>query len=210
MAYVFLCFAAFAAMMSSLMCRLQLLAVTISGRTFFLGFQARSVACLPVTCRVIRIPARRERFAYPDICLLMHFNYLQDLPKRLILLNGAPGAGKGTSLELVRRFSGIPTAYTMSSVIARHRNSNAASLNATSGLVDDAEVCEALVGALAGAPLGTKDVILDGFPRSRAQVCPSPAFRLIVDVCISHVLFSSFTPELQHLAKSPLSRAPHT
>lgn len=94
----------------------------------------------------------------------------EELPERLVFLNGAPGSGKTKALDTVRAFSGIETAYTMSTVISRHRKINADSLKSMTGLACDEAACSAVASTFRTTPMGTRDLILDGFPRSDAQV----------------------------------------
>lgn len=95
---------------------------------------------------------------------------MQELPERLVFLNGAPGSGKTKALDTVRAFSNISTALTMSSVIARHNKMNADTLKSMSGLAGDDAACSALAEAMRTAPTGPRELILDGFPRSESQV----------------------------------------
>lgn len=95
---------------------------------------------------------------------------MQELPERLVFLNGAPGSGKTKALDTVRAFSGIETAYTMSTVISRHRQIHTDSLKSITGLACDEAACSAVASTFRTTPMGTRDLILDGFPRSDAQV----------------------------------------
>lgn len=96
--------------------------------------------------------------------------YVQDLPERLIFLNGAPGSGKTKALDTVSAFSGVQNAISMSSVISQHRKIAPDALKSMSGLCGDEMACSALAASMRASPLGTRELIVDGFPRSDAQV----------------------------------------
>ena len=95
---------------------------------------------------------------------------MQELPERLIFLNGAPGSGKTKALDTVRAFSGIQTAFSMSTIISQHNHMKSDSLKSMSGLCGDDSACSALASTIRVSPLGTRELIIDGFPRSDAQV----------------------------------------
>lgn len=103
-------------------------------------------------------------------CSLFSGMRWQDLPERLIFLNGAPGSGKTKALDTVRASSGIQNAISMSSVISQHREMAPDALKSMSGLCGDEMACSALATSMRASPLGTRALIVDGFPRSDAQV----------------------------------------
>ena len=88
-------------------------------------------------------------------------------PKELILLGGAPGAGKGTNTDFIRELRGI-TAQPI--VVSQLLDSpEAQQLKAQGGMVGDREVVGILLRKLL-EPEQQNGAILDGFPRTKVQV----------------------------------------
>ena len=88
-------------------------------------------------------------------------------PKELILLGGAPGAGKGTNSDFIRELRDI-TAEPI--VVSQLLNSpEAQAIKAKGGMVGDAEVVGILLRKLL-EPEQQNGAILDGFPRTKVQV----------------------------------------
>src|SRR5262245_35344681 len=88
-------------------------------------------------------------------------------PKELILLGGAPGAGKGTNIDFIREVRGI-TAEPI--VISELLNTpEAQAVKARGGMVGDSEVIGLLFRKLL-EPEQQNGTILDGFPRTKVQV----------------------------------------
>lgn len=88
-------------------------------------------------------------------------------PKELILLGGAPGAGKGTNSDFIRELRGI-TAEPI--VVSQLLNSPVAQkLKAQGGMVGDREVVAILMRKLL-EPEQQNGALLDGFPRTKVQV----------------------------------------
>jgi adenylate kinase len=88
-------------------------------------------------------------------------------PKELLLLGGAPGAGKGTHAEFIQKIRGytcqpIATSALLDSPEARR-------IKDSGGMVGDREVVGLLVRELL-KPEYAEGVILDGFPRTQVQV----------------------------------------
>ncbi len=88
-------------------------------------------------------------------------------PKELILLGGAPGSGKGTNTDFIRKVRGI-TAQPI--VISQLLDSpEAKKIKAGGGMVGDEEVLRLLLYEL--LKLEFRDsAVLDGFPRTDVQV----------------------------------------
>ena len=88
-------------------------------------------------------------------------------PKEVILLGGAPGAGKGTNTDFIRKVRDIPESPI---VVSELLNSpEALAIKAQGGMVGDREV----VGLVFRKLLDEKyqnGVIIDGFPRTKVQV----------------------------------------
>lgn len=88
-------------------------------------------------------------------------------PKELILLGGAPGAGKGTNTDFIRevRDIGAPP-IVVSSLL---NTPEAQRIKARGGMVGDREVVNILFRKLL-EPQHQTGAILDGFPRTQVQV----------------------------------------
>ena len=88
-------------------------------------------------------------------------------PKELILLGGAPGAGKGTNTDFIRELRGI-TAEPI--VVSQLLNSpEAQQIKAQGGMVSDGDVVGILMRKLL-EPEQQNGAVLDGFPRTKVQV----------------------------------------
>ncbi|MEM9237439.1 MAG: nucleoside monophosphate kinase [Verrucomicrobiota bacterium] len=88
-------------------------------------------------------------------------------PKELILLGGAPGSGKGTNTNFIRRLRDI-TAEPI--VISGLLNTpEAEKIKAAGGMVGDEEVFRLLLNELL-EPQYRDSAVLDGFPRTKVQV----------------------------------------
>ncbi|MFD2256720.1 nucleoside monophosphate kinase [Luteolibacter algae] len=88
-------------------------------------------------------------------------------PKELILLGGAPGSGKGTNTDFIRKVRGI-TARPI--VVSQLLDSpEAQKIKAGGGMVGDEEVLRLLFHELL-KPEFRDSAVLDGFPRTNVQV----------------------------------------
>src|SRR5450631_4511286 len=88
-------------------------------------------------------------------------------PKELILLGGAPGAGKGTNTDFIRELRGISASPI---VVSQLLNSpEAQKIKARGGMVGDGDVVSILLRKLL-EPEQQNGAILDGFPRTKVQV----------------------------------------
>lgn len=88
-------------------------------------------------------------------------------PKELILLGGAPGAGKGTNSDFIRELRGITAPPIVVSQLLD--SPEAQKLKAQGGMVGDREVVGILFRKLL-EPDQQNGAILDGFPRTKVQV----------------------------------------
>ncbi|MEI6715556.1 MAG: nucleoside monophosphate kinase [Verrucomicrobiota bacterium] len=88
-------------------------------------------------------------------------------PKELILLGGAPGAGKGTNSDFIRKLRDITAEPIVVSQLLS--TPEALKIKAQGGMVGDAEVVSILFRKLL-EPDHQNGVILDGFPRTKVQV----------------------------------------
>jgi adenylate kinase len=88
-------------------------------------------------------------------------------PKELILLGGAPGAGKGTNTDFIRKVRDISSEpIVVSSLLDSPESKN---IKAQGAMVGDREVVEILFRKLL-EPQYQSGAILDGFPRTKVQV----------------------------------------
>ena len=88
-------------------------------------------------------------------------------PKELILLGGAPGAGKGTNSDFIRKVRDISAPPVVISQLLS--SPEAQKLKSQGGMVGDTEVLNCLLRKLLEADL-QNGVVLDGFPRTKVQV----------------------------------------
>lgn len=88
-------------------------------------------------------------------------------PKELILLGGAPGAGKGTNTPFIMKVRGLTCAPIVVSALLD--SPDAQRIKDAGGMVGDREVIEILLRKLL-EPEFADGAILDGFPRTRVQV----------------------------------------
>jgi adenylate kinase len=88
-------------------------------------------------------------------------------PKELILLGGAPGAGKGTNSDFIREVRGITAEPVVISELLS--TPEAQVIKARGGMVGDSEVIALLFRKLL-EPEQQNGAILDGFPRTKVQV----------------------------------------
>jgi len=89
------------------------------------------------------------------------------LPREIIWLGGAPGAGKGTNTPFILRERGIAAAPIVTSDLLNTPEMRV--LKDAGTLVGDADVVRLLFERLLD-PAATTGVIVDGFPRTRVQV----------------------------------------
>src|SRR6478735_1311511 len=118
-------------------------------------------------------------------------------PKELILLGGAPGAGKGTNTDFIREVRGITAPPIVVSQLLD--SPEAKKLKAQGGMVGDRDV----VGILFRNRLEPKQqngAILDGFPRTKVQV---ECLKMLFDEMIALRRDFSATSEAAHF-KQPI------
>ena len=96
-------------------------------------------------------------------------------PKEIILLGGAPGAGKGTQTQFISQARGLTCPpIVMSELLTTPEMET---LKAQGGMVGDKEVVTVLLRTLL-EPMYRDGVVLDGFPRTPVQV---ECLKLLVD-----------------------------
>ena len=111
-------------------------------------------------------------------------------PKELILLGGAPGAGKGTNTDYIRKVRDIPERPIVVSELLDTPEARA--IKARGGMVGDREVVQLIFERLleeryqAGA-------VIDGFPRTTVQV---ECLKLLYDAMIALRREHTGTPEV--------------
>jgi len=88
-------------------------------------------------------------------------------PKELILLGGAPGAGKGTNTDFIRKVRDIVAPPIVVSSLLNTPEMEA--LKAGGNMIGDREVVTILFRKLLD-PIYREGAVLDGFPRTRVQV----------------------------------------
>ncbi len=96
-------------------------------------------------------------------------------PKELILLGGAPGAGKGTNTAFIAKTRGLTSEPIVISALLD--SPEARRIKNAGGMVGDREVIGLLLRDLL-KPEHNDGVILDGFPRTKVQV---ECLKLLVD-----------------------------
>ncbi len=118
-------------------------------------------------------------------------------PKELILLGGAPGAGKGTNTDFIREVRGITAEPIVVSALLD--SPEACELKARGGMVGDREVVGILIRKLL-EPEQQNGAILDGFPRTKVQV---ECLKMLFDEMIRLRRDFSETPDAAHF-KQPI------
>lgn len=110
-------------------------------------------------------------------------------PKELILLGGAPGAGKGTQTQFILKARGLTCPPIVVSSLLNSPEANR--IKDEGGMVGDKEVIGILLRKLL-QPEFRDGALLDGFPRTRVQV---QCLKLLVDrINQLHAIFSD-TPQ---------------
>ncbi|MEC8474936.1 MAG: nucleoside monophosphate kinase, partial [Planctomycetota bacterium] len=118
-------------------------------------------------------------------------------PRELILLGGAPGAGKGTNTDFIRKVRDIPEEPI---VVSELLNSpEAKSIKAQGGMVGDREVVGLVFRKLLESQF-QNGAILDGFPRTNVQV---ECLKMLFDRMISLRREFANQPEAVHF-KQPV------
>jgi len=118
-------------------------------------------------------------------------------PRELILLGGAPGAGKGTNSDFIRKVRGIDAPPIVVSQLLDTPEARA--IKARGGMVGDREVVGILLRKLL-EPEQQDGALLDGFPRTKVQV---ECLKLLFDEMIALRREFSDTPEVIHF-KQPI------
>lgn len=118
-------------------------------------------------------------------------------PKELILLGGAPGAGKGTNTDFIRKLRGITAQPIVVSALLDSPEAKA--LKSQGGMVGDREVVGILFRKLL-EPEQQNGAILDGFPRTKVQV---ECLKMLFDEMMRLRRDFSDTPDAAHF-KQPI------
>ncbi len=118
-------------------------------------------------------------------------------PKELILLGGAPGAGKGTNSDFIRKVRDITAAPVVISQLLS--SPEAQKMKSQGGMVGDTEVLNILLRKLLEPDL-QNGVLLDGFPRTKVQV---ECLKMLYDEMIALRREHLATPDSVHF-KQPI------
>lgn len=118
-------------------------------------------------------------------------------PKELILLGGAPGAGKGTNSDFIRKVRGIDAPPIVVSQLLDTPEARA--IKARGGMVGDREVVGILLRKLL-RPEQQNGALLDGFPRTKVQV---ECLKMLFDEMMALRREFAGTPEVVHF-KQPI------
>ena len=106
------------------------------------------------------------------------------LPREIIWLGGAPGAGKGTNSPFILRERGIVAPPIVTSDLLNAPEMRR--IKDSGVLVGDSDVVRLLFERLL-EPQHTTGVIVDGFPRTRVQVeCVKLLYQRMLDLRVSH------------------------
>jgi len=118
-------------------------------------------------------------------------------PKELILLGGAPGAGKGTNTDFIRKVRDITEEPIVVSELLS--SPEAVAIKARGAMVGDRDVVRILFRKLLEAEY-RGGAVLDGFPRTKVQV---ECLKMLYDEMISLRREFADSPELVHF-KQPV------
>lgn len=118
-------------------------------------------------------------------------------PKELILLGGAPGAGKGSNTDFIRQVRDIPQRPIVVSELLDTPEARA--IKAQGGMVGDREVVQLIFECLL-QPEFQSGAVLDGFPRTTVQV---ECLKMLYDEMIRLRREFAGTPEMVHF-KQPV------
>ncbi len=118
-------------------------------------------------------------------------------PKELILLGGAPGAGKGTNSDFIRELRGITAEPIVVSQLLS--SPEAQKIKSQGGMVGDSDVIAILFRKLL-EPEQQNGAVLDGFPRTKVQV---ECLKMLFDEMTALRRDFSETPDAAHY-KQPI------
>lgn len=118
-------------------------------------------------------------------------------PKELILLGGAPGSGKGTNSDFIRKVRDIDAPPIIVSELLDTPAARA--IKARGGMVGDREVVGILLRKLL-EPEQENGALLDGFPRTKVQV---ECLKLLFDEMVALRKEFAGTPDAAHF-KQPV------
>ena len=118
-------------------------------------------------------------------------------PRELILLGGAPGAGKGTNTPFIMQVRGLTCEPIVVSSLLD--NPEARKIKNTGGMVGDREVVEIVFRKLL-EPAFRDGAILDGFPRTHVQV---ECMKLLVN-CMNQLRRDYYDTPLAQRFRQPI------
>src|ERR1039457_5282317 len=132
----------------------------------------------PATARITDLEIKDAQIIFGSVWQGLEAEFGREnlrFPKEIILLGGAPGAGKGTNTRFIAKTRGLTCGPI---VISSLLDSPEARQFKDAGImVGDREVVDLLLNRLL-EPQYRDGVILDGFPRTKAQV---ECLKLLVD-----------------------------
>ena len=115
-----------------------------------------------------------------------HCDLQVNFPRSITFLTGAPGAGKGSNLAYIKDLLGADHTIGLSTELSKHHQAMQHLIEGT--LVPESLVTRTFFKCIltqsAGAP---RDLVIDGFPRSRYQVCYDFHVSGDVSACASFV-----------------------
>lgn len=129
-----------------------------------------SPAPVPVAGKLTDLEIKDAQLIFGSVWQSLEADYGREnlrFPKEIILLGGAPGAGKGTNTRFIAKARGLTCPpIVMSSLL---NSAEAQRLKDAGNMVGDREVVSLLLRELM-RPIYRDGVILDGFPRTLVQV----------------------------------------
>ncbi|MFY9924082.1 MAG: nucleoside monophosphate kinase [Opitutaceae bacterium] len=137
-----------------------------------------AAATVPAPPRITDLEIKDAQLIFSAVWQRLETEYGRDqlrFPKEIILLGGAPGAGKGTNTTFIAKARGLTCGPIVISALLDSRE--ARRIKDAGSMVGDREVIDILFHHLL-KPEFRDGVILDGFPRTKVQV---ECLKLLVD-----------------------------
>jgi len=132
----------------------------------------------PATARITDLEIKDAQIIFGSVWQGLEAEFGREklrFPKEILLLGGAPGAGKGTNTRFIAKTRGLTCGPIVISALLD--SSEARRLKEAGSMVGDREVIHLLYRRLL-QPEFRDGVILDGFPRTKVQV---ECLKLLVD-----------------------------
>jgi adenylate kinase len=122
------------------------------------------------TAAPVDLEIKDAQLIFSDVWKQLEHDYSREnlrFPRELILLGGAPGAGKGTNTDFIRRLRDITAQPVVVSQLLD--SAEARKIKSQGGMVGDREVMSLLFRKLLEPEL-QNGALIDGFPRTKVQV----------------------------------------